>query len=30
MSFVQSALVFAVSFALIIWVIDYFKNKWRK
>ena len=30
MSFVQSALVFAFSFTLIIWVIDYFKNKWRK
>lgn len=28
LTLVQSALVFAVSFALTIGVIDYFKNRW--
>lgn len=30
MTLVQSEVVFGVSYITLIWVIDYFKNKWRK
>lgn len=30
MTLVQSTIVFGVSYIAFIWVIDYFKNRWRK
>ena len=30
MTLIQSTIVFGISYIVFIWVIDYFKNKWRK